>query len=139
MNTNKKQQLGPRVTRESYETLQRLAAANDCSLGHYVEAVLEDHVTKQRHPDEGGGIVHDLIDQINERLAAYVQQIRNASTRDISAAVVRLEKQNEALKVMIDAIVRILSPKEHEAYVKTVKATIQKLGPLFENGNGKLQ
>ena len=100
---------------------------------------MEDHVARQQHPDAGGGIVHDLIDQINDRLAAYVQQIRNASARDISAAVVRLERQNEALKVMMDSIVRTLSPNQHEAYVKTVKTTLQKLGPLFEIGNGKVQ
>jgi hypothetical protein len=50
--------------------------------------------------------------------------------------VLQLEKQLDGLKVMIDAMVRTLSPKDHDAYVKTVKATLQKLGPLFENGNG---
>ena len=119
--------------------MARLAAAKGCSLNYYLEAVLEDHVARQQHPDQGGGIVHGLIDQINDRLAAYIQQIQNASARDITAAVVRLERQNEALKVMIDSIIRTLSPNQHDAYVKTVKATLQKLGPLFENGNGKLQ
>jgi hypothetical protein len=139
MDTKKKKQLGPRIKQDSYETLARLAAAKGCSLNYYLEAVLEDHVARQQHPDAGGGIVHDLIDQINDRLAAYVQQIRNASARDISAAVVRLERQNEALKVMMDSIVRTLSPNQHDAYVRTVKATLQKLGPLFETGKGKLQ
>jgi hypothetical protein len=68
MDTKKKKQLGPRIKQDSYETLAGFAAAKGCSLNYYLEAVLEDHVARQRHPDAGGGIVHDLIDQINERL-----------------------------------------------------------------------
>jgi hypothetical protein len=117
----------------------RLAAAKGCTLNYYLESVLEDHVARERHPDQGGGVVHDLLDQVNEHFAAQVQHIQNVTTREISAAVVQFERQFETVRVMIDAIIRTLSPNQHEAYVRMVKATIQKLGPLFENGNGKSQ
>ncbi|MBV8457148.1 MAG: hypothetical protein JO122_11105 [Acetobacteraceae bacterium] len=139
MDTKHKRQLGPRITQESYETLTRLAAAKGCSLNYYLESVLEDHVARERHPDLGGGVMHDLMDQVNERFAAQVQLLQNATAREITAAVLRLEKQLEAVKVMIDSMIRTLSPNQHETYIRMVKATIQKLGPLFESGNGKLQ
>ena len=139
MDTKQKKQLGPRIKQESYDTLTRLAAAKGCSLNYYLESVLEDHVARERHMDQGGGIVHDLLDQVNEHFAAQVQHIQNSTTREISAAVVQFEMQFETVRVMIDSMIRTLSPNQHEAYVRMVKATIQKLGPLFENSNGKLQ
>jgi paraquat-inducible protein B len=139
MDTKKKKQLGPRITQDSYETLARLAAAKGCSLNYYLEEVLEDHVARQRHPDTGGGVMHELVVELDSRFAAHIQRQQNAAGRGLTAAVVQLEKQLDGLKVMIDSMVRTLSPKDHDAYVKTVKATLQKLGPLFENGNGRLQ
>lgn len=142
MNTSKKQQVGPRVKRESYETLQRLAAANGSTLGHYIEGVLEEHVARQQHPDAGGGVMHELVVDIDNRFAAHVQRLQNVGARDLTAAVLKIEKLLDVLKVMMDVMVRTLSPKDHEAYTKAVKATLQRLGPLFgehENGNRRLQ
>jgi hypothetical protein len=139
MNTSKKVQLGPRVKRESHDTLQRLAGANSCSVAYYVEQVLEEHVKRQRHPDAGGGVMHELATEINEHLAANAQHLENAISRELAGILVRLERQLDAVKTMIDALVRTLSPKDHEAYVKNVRSALQKLGPLFEGGNGRLQ
>ena len=139
MDTKQKKQLGPRIRQESYDTLTRLAAAKGCSLNYYLESVLEDHVERERHPDQGGGVMHDLLDQVNEHFAAQVQHIQNSMTREISAAAVQFERQFETVRVMIDSMIRTLNPNQHEAYVQLVKATIQKLGPLFQNGNGKRQ
>jgi paraquat-inducible protein B len=137
MNTPKKRQLGPRVKQEDYETLERLAAVKGCTLNYYVESVIEGHIARQQHPDGGGGVMHELVSEIDDRFAAHVQHIQNASARDASMTVKHLEKQIDALKVMIDAMIRTLSPNDHDAYVKTVTMTLQQLGPLFEHGNGK--
>jgi hypothetical protein len=83
--------------------------------------------------------MHELVVEMDSRFAAHIQRQQNANGRELTGAVLRLEKELDSLKVMIDAIVRTLSPKDHDGYVKTVKAMLQKLGPLFENGNGKLQ
>jgi hypothetical protein len=131
--------LGPRIKQESYDTLTRLAAAKGCSLNYYLESVLEDHVARERHTDQGGGIVHDLLDQVNEHFAAQVQHIQNLTNREIATAVGKFEREFETLRVMIDSVVQILNPNQYEAYMRLVKATIQKLGPLFQNGNGKRQ
>jgi hypothetical protein len=137
MNTKRKAQVATRVKHDSHETLLRLAAAHSCTLGYYVEQVLEEHVIRQRHPDTGGGVMHEIVVEMDERFAAHVQHLQNTGARELSTAVTRLEGQLDALKVMVDAIVRTLSPRDHEAYVNLVKATLQKLGPLFENGNRK--
>ncbi len=139
MDTKQKKQLGPRIKQESYETLTRLAAAKGCSLNYYLESVLEDHVERERHPDQGGGVMHDLLDQVNEHFAAQVQHIQNSTNREIAGAVGKFEREFETLRVMIDSVVQILNPNQYEAYMRLVKATIQKLGPLFQNGNGKRQ
>jgi hypothetical protein len=139
LDTKQKKQLGPRIKQESYDTLTRLAAAKGCSLNYYLESVLEDHVARERHTDQGGGIVHDLLDQVNEHFAAQVQHIQNLTNREIATAVGKFEREFETLRVMIDSVVQILNPNQYEAYMRLVKATIQKLGPLFQNGNGKRQ
>src|ERR1700745_2895389 len=108
MNTSKKVQLGPRVKRESHETLQRLAGANSCSVAYYVEQVLEEHVKRQPHPDAGGGVMHELATEINEPLAANAQHLENAISRELAGILVRLERQLDAVKTMIDALVRTL-------------------------------
>jgi hypothetical protein len=139
MNAHKKKQLGPRVKPESYESLQRLAAANNCTLSYYVESVLEEHVARQQHPDAGGGAMHDLMTEIDNRFAVHVRNLQSSTSREVAGLVTRFEKQFDTLNVMVDAIVLTLSAKDHESYKRNVTAMLQRLGPLFGTRNGKLQ
>ena len=128
MRAVKKKQIGPRVQREVHEALERLAAVNGCSLAYYCESVLADHIARQQHPEAGGGALQELVHELDNRFAAHARHQEATNSRELSAAVLRLEKHLNALKAMVDALIQTLAPDSHDAYVKTVKATFQKMG-----------
>jgi hypothetical protein len=136
MLTAKKRQIGPRVKPETYDALERLAAANNCSLAYYVESMLEEHIARQRHPDTGGGVLTELLSELDNRLARHTQRQETAHSRELAAAVTRLEKILSAkfytVNVMVDAIIRTLKPADHDAYMKTV-------GTTLNSNNGSLR
>jgi hypothetical protein len=123
----KKLQIGLRVAREVHEAIERLAAVAGCSLSHYSESVLTDHIARQQHPDAGGGVWQEVLHELDGRFAKHAQHAEITSSRELTAAVLQLQKEFNSLRAMLDALARILVPKEFDLYVKTVKATLQQM------------
>ena len=142
MRAEKKIQVGVRVKREIHEALERLATAERCSIGHYAESVLGAHIARLRDPDMGGGVWEQLLTELDGRLAKFAQRQEVTHARELSAAVLQVQKEFSALnaiKAMIDGLVQILAPKDYETYAKTVRETMRRMTAMSENGNGAPQ
>jgi hypothetical protein len=133
----KKQQIGARVKPDIFESLDRLAAANNCSVSHYCEGVLSDHIARQQHPDAGGGAFQELLHEIDRRIAAQIQRLQMGANRELDGAVIRIEKQFNVLKAMVDAMAQTLAPEKFNAYVKTVDTIRQRMTLVPENNGGR--
>lgn len=130
--SRKKQQIGPRVKAESYEALERLAAANNCSLAYYCEQVLDEHIAHQQHPDAGGGVWQEILHEFDKRLAHQ----EAAHARELASLRLAMEKNLNAVKAMIDAHVQTVSPDKHRDYVKKVRDTLQAMRLTVGESNG---
>jgi hypothetical protein len=130
----RRQQIGPRVTEETYESLKRLAAATGCTVSNYCEQVLVNHVDKQSGSDESA------VRQLEQHLMEALAQTRAAT----DTAIKRLERNINAVKAMIDAHVEARDPQLVSTYRRLVADTLRAMGiqitaPQQRSNNGRLQ
>jgi hypothetical protein len=128
-----KQLIGIRVDLETFNALKKLLAADGVrSLSEYGERVLRAHVARQQSGKGGGEWLSELEQQMSERSA----RDREHQQREHEAHTKRIERQIDAVKGMVDALATVLTGKDYELYVKTVKQTLQAMNiQVSRNGS----
>jgi predicted nucleic acid-binding Zn-ribbon protein len=126
----RRQQIGPRVTEETYESLKRLAATAGCTVSNYCEQVLTAHVEQKGGSDESG------LRQLEQHLMEALAQARAAT----DTAIKRLELNINAVKAMIDSHVEARDPQLVNTYRRIVADTLRAMGiQMTSKSNGRLQ
>ena len=126
----RRQQIGPRVTEETYESLKRLAATAGCTVSNYCEQVLTHHVDKGRGEDKGA------LRQFEQHFMEAFAQTRAAT----DTAIKRLERNINAVKAMIDAHVEARDPQLVSTYRRLVADTLRAMGiQIQSSNNGRVQ
>lgn len=122
----RRQQIGPRVTERTYESLRRLAAASGCSLSEFCADVLANYVEKERGSDEGSER------QFEQRFMEALAQTQAATDQ----AIRRLERNINAVKAMIQAHVEVRDPQLVTKYQQIVTETLRAMGIQIQSSNG---
>jgi uncharacterized protein (DUF1778 family) len=119
--------LSARVDDDTYEALQRMAAAVGSSISHYVGELVAAHIRRQQLTP-GTSIDDEAIQRFEERLAI----LESHRQREMETTIKRLESHFTVVKAMIDSLAENSIPEQREAYIKTVQKLIR--AAAMQNG-----